>query len=116
MTAFKTDLSKLSPGKIFIMANLPYLTPRERRQEPSIASEPTLALVGGLDGLSLYRRLLSGLNKQLSGHSFELIMEINPQQAASLIKVVKNSIKRAIIKKVPDLSGRTRFIHISISD
>jgi len=115
MTVFKNEFNQLAPGKVYIMANLPYLTPQERCQEPSIISEPTLALVGGSDGLSLYRRLLNTLNKQLENRAFELIMEINPHQAAFLIKIIKNSIKKVKIKKVPDMSGRTRFISISKS-
>jgi len=114
LSALKTDLNKLEPGRLFIMANLPYLTPLERRQEPSIASEPTLALVGGLDGLSLYRELLKSLNKQTRNTPLSLLMEINPQQETALIKIVNQLIKIATIKKVPDLSGRTRFISISI--
>lgn len=114
LAPFKKDINKLGHGKVFIMANLPYLTPLERRQEPSIASEPTLALIGGRDGLSLYRRLLKSLGKELKSRPFSLLMEINPQQETALINIAQLSAGSACIKKVPDLSGRTRFISISI--
>lgn len=97
-------------GKIFLAANLPYLTPRERQQEPSIAAEPTLALVGGRDGLSLYRRLCRQLQQKLSQQSFYLIMEINPAQAPALTKITTGFFPEARIKKMTDLSGRTRFL------
>ncbi|MDP3836763.1 MAG: peptide chain release factor N(5)-glutamine methyltransferase [bacterium] len=96
---------------LFIAANLPYLTPQEARNEASIAFEPKTALVGGRDGLSLYRRLLKQV-RTLKARPFYLIMEINPQQATTLIRISKAAFKNSVIQKVPDLSGRTRFISI----
>lgn len=99
-------------GKIFLAANLPYLTPQERQQEPSIAAEPTLALVGGRDGLSLYRRLCQQLQQKLAQQSFYLMMEINPAQAPALTKIATKYFPQAQIKKISDLSGRTRFLAV----
>ena len=97
---------------IFLAANLPYLTPKERRREPSLASEPDLALLGGRDGLSLYRRFLPMTNKFLRDRPFCLLMEINPEQAPALIKLANKYFADDEIKKMPDLSGRTRFLKI----
>ncbi|PKM87461.1 hypothetical protein CVU83_03000 [Candidatus Falkowbacteria bacterium HGW-Falkowbacteria-2] len=96
---------------LFIAANLPYLTPTEAKTETSIAYEPKLALVGGRDGLSLYRQLLKQMSA-LKAHHFYLIMEINPHQEGTLLAVAKRVFPKASIQKVPDLSGRTRFISI----
>ncbi len=97
---------------LFIAANLPYLTPKERRSEPSLAQEPDLALLGGRDGLSLYRRFLPMMNNLLQNRPFCLLMEINPEQAPALIKLAGKYFTDDEIKKMPDLSGRTRFIKI----
>jgi len=110
---FTSIISKYPAAPIFIAANLPYLTPAEQKNEPSIAREPKLALVGGRDGLSLYRRLLAQLKPALADRSFCVIMEINPNQAGTLSKLAKTALPQAAIKKVPDLTGRTRFISIT---
>lgn len=105
----KTVSKDLRP--LFIAANLPYLTPQEARDEVSIAYEPKTALVGGRDGLSLYRRLLKQM-RTLKARPFYLIMEINPQQATTLMRISQAAFQKSVIQKVPDLSGRTRFISI----
>ena len=109
---FKKELAFPSDRALFIAANLPYLTPREHQAEKSLTHEPKLALVGGRDGLAFYRQLLQDLKTSLKDHPFSLIMEINPQQASILVKKTKSLFPKAEIKKVPDLSGRTRFIQM----
>lgn len=109
---FKKDLALASDRALFIAANLPYLTPLEQKMEKSLTHEPKLALIGGPDGLALYRRLLQDLKTSLKDRSFSLLMEINPQQAKELIKKAETFFPKAEIKKVSDLSGRTRFIQI----
>ncbi len=109
---FKKELALVSDRALFIAANLPYLTPREHQAEKSLSHEPKLALLGGRDGLALYRQLLQALKTNLKERPFSLIMEINPQQATGLIKKAKLLFPKAEIKKVSDLSGRTRFVQI----
>lgn len=96
---------------LFIAANLPYLTPKEARTEISIAHEPKTALLGGRDGLSLYRRLLKQM-RAVKTHPIYLIMEINPQQETALMRCASACFHKSKIKKVSDLTGRTRFISI----
>lgn len=111
--AFLIDINSQLDGSIFIMANLPYLTPKERSSEPSIRYEPDLALIGGPDGLSLYRRLLKQLKPISVNRKYYLIMEINPGQADSLIKLCQVNYPQAIIQKKSDFRGQTRFIVMS---
>ncbi len=104
-----TKLPKLSDvPKLIITANLPYVTAAEIKAEPSIQKEPRLALYGGPDGLTLYRRLaiqLSELKKQYPLLPITLICEINPRQKNGLKKVwSKNKID---FKK--DVAGKTRL-------
>ncbi|MDP2736815.1 MAG: peptide chain release factor N(5)-glutamine methyltransferase, partial [bacterium] len=42
---------------LIILANLPYLTPTQIKNSPTIKYEPKLALAAGSDGLKYYRRL-----------------------------------------------------------
>lgn len=114
LSPFKKELSSSKQRSIFIAANLPYLTPTER-EEASIKYEPSLALIGGQDGLELYRELLKQQAQLIPTQSLCLVMEINPQQAEPLIKLSKQYFKKEAIKKVPDLSGQTRFILINRS-
>lgn len=109
---WRFEIKNFSQSPIFIAANLPYLKPLEREREKSIAHEPSLALIGGNDGLDLYRRLLAQVQKLKTQAPLHLIMEINPAQAASLVKEAKKYFQDAEIKKTPDLSGRTRFIEL----
>jgi release factor glutamine methyltransferase len=109
---FKKEFISASGRALFIAANLPYLSSREHQAEKSLTHEPRIALVGGRDGLTLYRRLLHDLKTSLKDRPFSLMMEINPQQATGLIKKAKALFPKAEIKKVSDLSGRTRFIQI----
>lgn len=112
LAPWRSDLKNSSKLPIFIAANLPYLTPVQQKQEPSITYEPQLALIGGSDGLQPYRRLLQQIEQMMPETSFCLMMEINPKQAPALIKEAKKYFKKTEIKKTPDLSGRTRFIVI----
>ena len=48
-----------------ILANLPYLNPKQLK-EPSIKKEPRLALLSGKDGLYHYRKLFTQIAKYLS--------------------------------------------------
>lgn len=102
-----------SSDPLLILANLPYLTPSERNSEKSIACEPTTALVGGSDGLVLYRRLIKQLKPILSNKKdYLVIMEINPHQAETLIKFTSCYFPLNQLSKKSDLSSRTRFVVI----
>ena len=107
----KKLLEKNDP--LLILANLPYLTPTERNSEQSIACEPSKALIGGSDGLVLYRRLLKQLIPILKNRSsYLIIMEINPHQASDLVQYASRYFPTKQISKKSDLSSRTRFVII----
>lgn len=91
---------KLPKNNIVIMANLPYLTPKQMK-EPSIKHEPKKALIAGNDGLKYYRELakqLKNIQRQIT-----LICEINPAQKSGLKKIFPKTEFRK------DLSGKTRL-------
>ncbi len=114
---------------IIITANLPYLTPAEIKNSPSIKHEPKLALVAGKDGLKYYRELakqvkqlyhcekgLKTRKQSLSARrtgcpKITLICEIGETQGKEMKKIFSfaKSIK---IKK--DLAGLDRIAIIKI--
>ncbi|NCB20323.1 MAG: HemK family protein methyltransferase [Clostridia bacterium] len=102
-----------SDKEIYIMANLPYLSPEERFKEPSIRFEPDLALLGGLDGLDLYRQLITNMKTIPTSYQLYLIMEINPQQTSKLSEFISQALPLVKIEKKPDLSGQVRFLVVS---
>lgn len=92
---------KLPNGEIIILANLPYLTPKQMR-EPSIKHEPKKALIAGNDGLKYYRELKQQLNRGPVKNMI-LLCEINPEQKLGFKKI----FPRAKFKR--DLSNKTRL-------
>ncbi len=87
-TAIKTVVSDLwsnVDGKFeTIVTNLPYLKD-DADLMAEVTKEPAIALFGGPDGLSLYRRFLKDLPEHLKSGGF-LFTECDPWQHADLIK------------------------------
>lgn len=106
-------IKSLKDSRLVIAANLPYLTPKQTSEEPSISREPKLALVGGTDGLKYYRQLFKQLQK-LNPSSLFLICEINPEQAGQIKLEAQKICPLARLKVIKDLSGRKRFLTINI--
>lgn len=98
--------------KVIITANLPYLTPKQYRDEPSIRHEPKSALVGGKTGLGLYEKLL----KQLSSFDCQMsaFFEIDPSQSDVMRSLVKKYLPKAAVEIKKDLCGRDRVISVAL--
>ena len=75
-----------------IIANLPYLSINDiNNSPPEVQSEPLLALFGGAkDGLKLYRKFITMAPKYLKPRGY-LIVESNPWQQSTLIKLARRS-------------------------
>ncbi len=101
----------LKNSHLVIAANLPYLTPKQTKEEPSISREPELALTGGPDGLKYYRQLFKQL-KKINPSSLFLICEINPEQAGPIKLEAQKIWLSARLKIIKDLSGRKRFLTV----
>ncbi len=100
-----------------ILANLPYLTPAQIKNSPSIQHEPSLALNAGRDGLKYYRLLFKQIKKIAILHVAGCVLcEIDPSQAAKIKKIIKNNLPAAKIKIKKDLSGFNRLIIITIKN
>lgn len=91
-----------------IVANLPYVTDREYQdlEEGIKRFEPRSALVGGKDGLDLYRSLVAQ-SYDLLNHNGYLLFEISPLQAEAVLELT-SGFKQVKIYK--DLAGRDRLV------
>lgn len=105
-------LSALGKGAQFdlIVANLPYIAVHEwMTLMPDVRLfEPKLALLGGGDGLDVYRRLIAGVRAHLSeeGH---LLCEIGGPKQAQAMSGLLGEIGLFVQTK-NDLAGRERVV------
>lgn len=92
----------------WIITNPPYVRPEDyERCAPEIFREPTLAFLGGQDGLDFYRRL-AGEGKSLLREGGKLLMEIGWDQAEDVSALFR--AQGFLIDVIPDLAGRDRVI------
>ncbi len=111
---------KRATEPVFIIANLPYLTPTEIKTEPSLTHEPVLALAGGDDGLNLYRTLWSQIHQlrtQTKPHvPWHVWCEINPEQLQTLFSLVSSLFPTAQLCPLTDLSGHARALWVVVNE
>lgn len=94
-----------------IVANLPYATPREYH---AVRTEPRIAIVGGADGMTLFKRFFTQL--QRFGYRVPLILEIDPRRTRQTIRLIRTSDRHATISVLKDLAGRNRVLVVRPSD
>lgn len=97
----------------FVVANLPYVrddewTPLDDRVK---SYEPTLALRGGADGLTLIRELLRQAQTKLVPLG-AIFLEIGWQQGAAATNLACHFFPQARIQCLQDYAGKDRFIFI----
>lgn len=111
---------KRATEPVFIIANLPYLTPAEIKAEPSLTHEPVLALDGGDDGLNLYRTMWSQIHHvraQTKNHrAWHVWCEINPEQLNGLTGLVTGLFPTAQLRRLNDLAGRARALQVVLGE
>lgn len=114
--------------KLIIAANLPYLTPKQIKNSPSIKYEPKLALEAGQDGLKYYRRLFKQIKKlKKICDTCYVLCEIDDSQDKRMknmlksyfpdLKVYLSDNSQKILKFIKikkDLSGLDRIVIIKI--
>ena len=106
-------LSALSPGFDLIAANLPYIAGHEWPTLPiGVKSyEPTMALWGGADGLSLIRELLPQAAARLRPGGLALL-EIGWQQGEAVAGLARASFPEAEVSVLADFAGHDRIVMI----
>jgi release factor glutamine methyltransferase len=94
-----------------ICANLPYIPSSKLASLPVYGREPTLALDGGVDGLSPIRRLL-GMSREWLAPGGRILLEIEATLGMKAISMAYDLFSRAEIHLHQDLSGRDRLLEI----
>ena len=98
-----------------ICANLPYIPTKTLESLEIYEREPTLALDGGPDGLSLIRRLLPQAAQNLVSGGL-LLLEIETSLGKETVKLAQESFPTADIFLLSDLAGHNRLLCIQTAD
>jgi release factor glutamine methyltransferase len=110
----KSDLLNSIDKNIFneptiITANLPYLTPEQVNNSPSIQKEPRLALLAGADGLDCYRRLFAQIKNREIKNELIIFCEIDETQKDLMAELIKQNFPQAEFEFKNDLGGHCRL-------
>jgi release factor glutamine methyltransferase len=97
-----------------ICANLPYIPSAKLEQVNTLGFEPTLALDGGTDGLTLIRRLLDQLPPKLNSPAL-VLLETEATLGADTLALAKTVFPKANVHLLQDLAGLDRLVRIEIS-
>lgn len=94
-----------------ILTNPPYLRPDQIDGNPEIGAEPRLALDGGLHGIETIDHILDQA-RAVAAPRFGMLVELDPDHAASARALAVGFFPRAHIDIIADLTGRARFLSI----
>ena len=89
---YKSDVDKFAQGKYdLIVSNPPYIKKNNLKYLESdvLKFEPRIALDGGLDGLSVIRKVIKKSSELLKKNG-KFILEIGFDQKSKVIKLLKN--------------------------
>lgn len=104
------DLLAETPGPYdLIVANLPYLTPKQIAENPNLAAEPRAALDGGHGGLELIDRLIGQLPSRTAS-ACAVGLEIDPSQAEHVSALLGDTLPRSIVSTIQDYAGHVRHV------
>ncbi len=115
LSYFLKDPDKLKKFNI-VVANLPYLTRRQLKEEKSIQKEPKKSLVSPNKGLKHYRKLFEQLfkiKKAKPEAGLRIYCEINPGQADDIKKMASRILKAENREIKKDLSGKERLLLVN---
>ena len=76
--------------------------------------EPRLALVGGLEGLSVVRRLLQQVQSHMTRAGI-ILLEISEEQGKAAVKLAQGLLPWANIMLHQDLEGLDRVVEIQLA-
>jgi len=108
---YKSDIDKFAQGKYdLIVSNPPYIKKSDLKYLESdvLKFEPKLALDGGLDGLSVIRKVINKTSELLKKNG-KFILEIGFDQKSKVIKLLNNK-GFYINSSVKDLANNDRCI------
>ena len=96
-----------------IAANLPYIPTRTLHKLPIYGREPTVALDGGADGLSIIRKLLELAPKRLAPGGL-LLLEIEASEGPEVLSMAQEAFPEAEIRLHQDLGGNDRLLEVQV--
>ena len=96
-----------------ICANLPYIPTNTLHKLPVFEREPTLALNGGADGLSIVRRLLKIAPEWLAPGGM-ILLEIEATQGVPAVSLAYDTFENVEIHLHQDLAGHDRLVEILV--
>lgn len=104
-------LDPLTEQPDLIVANLPYLS-REMMEnlDQDVRQEPRLALLGGEDGLDVYRRLLGQMRAMK--WQIPLVFEIDPTQSRAMLELLPAGSGE--VELIPDYAGHDRIVKLTL--
>lgn len=112
ITFFECDLLPPDFQKVDLLcANLPYIPTEKLAEVNSLPWEPSLALDGGADGLTLFRQLFDKI-KQFELDPTLILLEIEETLGQETLTLCQNAFPNGTIELLQDLSGRDRLIRI----
>jgi len=106
------NLLKGIPGKTdLLVANLPYIPTNKLRSLPVFASEPSLALDGGKDGLHYIKELLKKAGRNLNPGG-AIFLELDEECGTAALILAKEVWPGMTLNLSQDLSGQDRYLFI----
>ena len=112
ITTVKGNLLRGAQAADLIVANLPYISERQKRVRPrELDYEPALALDGGADGLSLIREAIAQAPRVLKNGG-ALLFECDPSQARRLVRIAQQEWPAAQVTVHKDLAARDRVVRV----
>lgn len=102
-------------SRFLIIANLPYLTPSQIKNSPSIQREPKSALEAGRDGLKYYRKLFDQIKKLKKANpklEITILCEIDDTQSDAMQKLIRQKFGNTGYQVRKDLGGYERMAMI----
>jgi release factor glutamine methyltransferase len=94
-----------------IVANLPYIPTKVLHKLPVYGHEPTLALDGGTNGLTLIQRLLTATPDRLVPGGL-LLLEIEASEGPPALSLACDIFAKAEIHLHKDLAGHDRILEV----
>ncbi len=103
------------PAFDLLCANLPYIPTQALHHLPIYGREPSLALDGGPDGLTLLRRLLAQAPQHVRPEGL-LLLEIEASQGAAVHQLAQDAFPKARTQILRDLAGKDRVIEVDMTE
>ncbi len=110
-TILNSNLKNEKYKNLVISANLPYLSPKQIKNSPSIQKEPRIALEAGEDGLKYYKKLFKQVEKiQNNFENILILCEIDNSQKEKIEALSKKNLPDFQVKTKKDLRGLWRLV------